>query len=72
MSYVLLFIIFYLQLLDINECLLETDTCEHNCYNTIGSFNCDCQQGYTLNDGFFCSGKKLIIVKYIHSQLKLR
>ena len=43
-------------LLDINECLNGTHLCEHNCYNTNGSYVCDCQPGYNLtNNGLSCS-----------------
>lgn len=40
---------------DINECL-NTNLCEHTCYNTIGSYNCDCQAGFELSiNGLSCS-----------------
>ncbi|XP_062609553.1 uncharacterized protein LOC134271352 [Saccostrea cucullata] len=39
---------------DIDECKV-TGTCEHNCTNTEGSFECGCAIGYTLqNDGKSC------------------
>ena len=41
--------------LDINECLNDTHLCEHNCYNTNGSYVCDCQPGYQLTNGLSCS-----------------
>ena len=41
--------------LDINECL-NVHPCDHTCYNTIGSYTCDCQPGYyLLSNGFTCS-----------------
>ncbi|XP_072013288.1 uncharacterized protein [Amphiura filiformis] len=41
---------------DINECLLETDLCEHLCINTDGSYDCDCQNEYELQpDGYSCA-----------------
>ena len=40
---------------DINECTNGTDLCEHNCYNTDGSYVCDCQPGYQLSNGLTCS-----------------
>ena len=43
-------------LADINECVLETHNCDVNaeCRNTIGSFNCSCNTGYS-GDGVNCS-----------------
>ena len=44
-------------LIDINECSLNTDGCDQVCINTVGSFQCSCNRGYTLNaDGITCSG----------------
>ena len=50
-----------LVLLDVNECLLETDECDTNanCTNTEGSYNCTCNLGYD-GDGFVCSGIKIL------------
>ena len=36
--------------IDILECLVNEGGCEQNCMNTIGSFVCSCDDGYTLND----------------------
>ncbi|MCG8621971.1 MAG: hypothetical protein MJE68_08265 [Proteobacteria bacterium] len=33
---------------DINECVRNTDGCDHNCVNTIGSYTCSCRTGYSL------------------------
>ena len=41
--------------IDINECTNGTHLCEHNCYNTIESYVCDCQLGYQLSNGLTCS-----------------
>ena len=39
---------------DINECA-NTSLCEHTCINTNGSFNCLCDDGYSLaDDGRTC------------------
>ena len=44
-------------LLDVDECMSNTHTCYHKCYNTEGSYKCDCHEGYgTSDDGFFCYG----------------
>ena len=42
---------------DIDECEQMTSGCQHSCTNTIGSFKCMCDRGYTLSaDGFSCEG----------------
>ena len=38
---------------DFNEC--SEYKC-HNCTNTIGSYNCSCNNGYTLVNGSICTG----------------
>ena len=45
---------------DIDECTLGTHDChpntrEANCSNTVGSFSCACNTGYT-GDGRTCAG----------------
>ena len=37
---------------DDNECLITTHTCESkaNCINKVGSFTCNCKNGFTRND----------------------
>ena len=40
---------------DIDECSEDTDQCTQNCRNTIGSYTCSCNAGFTLNsDGRGC------------------
>ena len=42
---------------DINECIEQSDQCSENCTNTIGSYDCTCNDGYELDsDGRFCIG----------------
>ena len=44
--------------IDINECSLNSDGCDQLCTNTLGSFQCSCNSGYSLNvDGITCSGR---------------
>ena len=39
-----------LYLSDINECGEGVDECEHHCYNSIGSYSCNCTgPGYRLH-----------------------
>jgi len=43
---------------DINECSDSNGGCQHNCTNTIGSYYCSCDAGYSLDqDGHSCSCK---------------
>ena len=43
---------------DINECENSNGGCDHICNNTIGSFECDCRDGFLLDsDGLHCLGK---------------
>ena len=55
-----IFMHFYPYILDIDECL--TDPCHANgtCNNTIGSYVCACDPGYS-GDGFNCTGMDIII-----------
>ena len=42
---------------DINECTEDSDDCSHDCYNTVGSYLCDCPTGYELDtDEVTCIG----------------
>nr|XP_057946552.1 thrombomodulin-like [Doryrhamphus excisus] len=38
---------------DINECEIQMQ-CEHTCTNLFGGFECSCNEGYTLFDGYMC------------------
>ena len=43
---------------DINECLINNGGCHHNCVNSIGSYACQCNEGFSSsNNGEYCSGK---------------
>ena len=42
-------------LTDIDECTTGNNYCEHNCYNTEGSYICDCQAGFELSNNLTCS-----------------
>jgi hypothetical protein len=48
--------------IEINECQERSALCEQICINTNGSYDCQCNDGYTLNnDGLTCSGEYNII-----------
>ena len=44
---------------DVDECTITgSSTCDQICINTIGSFNCSCSAGFSLNsDMVHCDGK---------------
>ena len=37
-------------LIDTNECRLSNGGCSQLCTNTIGSYQCNCRNGYELSD----------------------
>ena len=42
---------------DIDECMENTGNCSQNCNNTIGSYQCLCDDGFLLDsDGASCNG----------------
>ena len=44
-------------ILDINECSTLNGGCNQTCNNTVGSYFCDCSDGYVLDaDKHNCSG----------------
>ena len=51
---------------DVDECSSEEhNTCDNEgaiCTNTIGSFQCECRDGYT-GDGYNCTG--LLVITYV-------
>lgn len=51
-------LIFVILTLDENECLRNNGGCDPDaaCINTMGSFQCSCDEGFTGN-GFGCRGK---------------
>lgn len=44
-------------LLDINECSEAECPLNSECVNTIGSFECKCNNGYSMNEDNECVGK---------------
>ncbi len=50
---------------NINECTTGTSTCtpHSSCRDTIGSYACDCDQGFVMN-GTLCDGKALPSIRY--------
>ena len=50
-------------LLDTNECSSNNGGCNQTCINEIGSFHCECDIGYTLDDGLGCTGRYIYRVQ---------
>ena len=53
---------------DKNECDTSNGGCAHSCINTIGSYYCECDDGYQLaSNGKSCNGMTLVACqKCIH------
>ena len=52
------FLSFILVNVDINECIRGTAGCTQICNNTLGSYICSCNSGYTLDaDNHTCNGE---------------
>ena len=48
---------------DLDECQTNNGGCEQVCNNTVGSFVCSCNEGYSLtSNGFNCTGKLCVVV----------
>ena len=44
-------VLLYILSLDLNECSsVDDNSCEHECINTYGSYECACDHGYSLTD----------------------
>lgn len=48
---------------DINECERPSNCQRGHCINSMGSYHCECQKGYTLVGGRRCQGQSLHIFK---------
>ena len=49
---------------DVNECLSNNGGCAQICTNTVGSFTCSCNTGYSLGaDTRSCVGKRSQLMK---------
>ena len=45
-------------LADIDECSSNSGGCDHTCVNTVGSFECQCTNGFRLSsDESSCIGR---------------
>ena len=51
--------------IDIDECSVGNGGCQQICVNTIGSYDCQCRQGYSKN-GSTCLGtlKTTVVAKF--------
>ena len=47
---------------DVDECATNNGGCAQTCTNTVGSFVCSCQSGYTLaSNGLTCDGELTVL-----------
>ena len=54
---------------DIDECSTKNGNCDQVCTNTVGLFNCSCNDGYSLNtDGETCDGQlqKIVMIQILN------
>lgn len=51
-------------LTDVNECLATPSPCDQGCTNTVGSYQCSCNDGYVLHEnGRSCNGMSYLWVQ---------
>lgn len=50
---------------DVDECTDSNGGCSQNCMNTVGSFVCSCDDGYSLINETVCMGKCIVVYFYI-------
>ena len=46
---------------DINECQENPHVCTHYCTNTLGSYYCSCDEGYTFSEEYGCTANGIIL-----------
>ena len=52
-----------LHLTDINECLNNNGSCSHDCFNTVGSYYCECPTGHDLlPNNLDCEGSYAVLI----------
>ena len=56
---------------DVDECATNNAGCEHDCYNSPGSYSCNCNEGYEVHEDqhqclrkYFCEMYKNILLFY--------
>ena len=49
--------------IDTNECNSSSGGCDHTCNNQIGSYDCECRDGYTLGEDLHeCIGEQWLTI----------
>ena len=63
----------FILILDIDECKENSDDCHGNatCKNTIGSFSCSCNEGFT-GSGQNCTGNNKVFQQFLRRALLIR
>lgn len=44
-------------IVDVDECSAQTDSCQQDCINTLGSYSCACRTGYITVNTTKCIGE---------------
>jgi hypothetical protein len=61
--YKIIFINICIVISDDDECQMENGGCEHTCENLVGSYICNCFDGYRLNgDRRNCDGNHFTLI----------
>ena len=53
---------------DVNECRQSNGLCQHRCINTVGSFRCECHNGFSTQTNGRCEKRKPtanIVLSYV-------
>ncbi len=68
--FILQFILNNYFLLDINECSINNGGCHQSCINKVGSYQCNCTDGYLLaTNGHNCNGMFFYLMKLVVDRL---
>ena len=58
--------IFFVVSTDINECATNNGGCQHHCTNSLGSYRCYCDPGYTKSGFGNCQGMRNFALKTLN------
>ena len=55
-----MFVTLNLNFIDTDECIENNGGCDQKCVNQLGSYNCDCDMGYEMQqDNKTCTGQQI-------------
>ena len=55
---------------DLDECQVVNGGCEHTCVNTYGSYYCECDDGYSLNEDKHTCTREYMLQIQVHTYAK--